>query len=403
MEDLMTGKISNYLGAPVVIFTLLVSCFLREASADLLCIKKKLTTKGSTVAHAKALLVRSSSCPKGYTQLLDTSVFKGEDGAAGAPGQNGADATALLYGTGSAGDLSITSGSETLDDPNLNYEDISIAAGATLNLRSGTILRCTGSFNNEGTLNIYSFSKGGLQALPGSSTISPKSTSPMASGLTAVMAANGECGTNAASVSGGWGGNSGIVNASPLFTTLTRFGRIGGGGGGCSSGSTSANAGAEGGGVAYVLCGGALNNSGTIQAKGRNAPVGAGGGGGGVIILGSATSIVNAGTLSVVGGTGGASEASRGAGGGGAGGAIFLISPSIVEGTTEITGGAAGSNATAITQSPRCGGGGGGPSLSWGGDGGSVATNGTANAASAGQDGDVQSITADPADILHNL
>ena len=353
------------------------------ARADTLCIKRRLQINGTTIPHARALTIRGAACPRGYRSLMDTASFN----------------SSALYGNGTAGDLTISSDTQYLTSLNNNYVNITVAAGAELHLYSGTILRCTGAFTNLGTVNVHTQARGGCQERPSSSTITQSMKSPTASEFTGTAAGNGECGPNTITLDGGYGGLSGWASLDPVLGRITRFNALAGGGGGAAHSISGGN----GGGVAYIVCQGAVANSGSISADGSDGPWGAGGGGGGLLVIASGTSITNTGTFSAAGGDGGSSDTSKGAGGGGSGGGVLMVSPSITEGTINVSGGTEGDNSTNVTFSTRCGGGGGGPSLNLGGNGGGVASNDLADDASQGQDGDYESVIADPEEALSGL
>ena len=87
------------------------------------------------------------------------------------------------------------------------------------------------------------------------------------------------------------------------------------------------------------------------------------------------------------GGNGGGPDADEGSGGGGGGGLIHILAPSIEIGTTSVAAGSQGSTAGAgtVTETSRVSGGGGGGCAGMGGDGLSVAPNGSV--ADCGQSG----------------
>jgi len=65
--------------------------FTLSAYADVLCVKNSQTAKKNKVNFSGAFkVVSGSTCDKGYTALLDTSVFKGDTGNTGATGATGA-------------------------------------------------------------------------------------------------------------------------------------------------------------------------------------------------------------------------------------------------------------------------------------------------------------------------
>jgi hypothetical protein len=61
-----------------------------SAHADILCAKKSQKVSKNSVAISSALKVSSAVCPSGYSQILDTSSFKGDTGDTGATGPAGA-------------------------------------------------------------------------------------------------------------------------------------------------------------------------------------------------------------------------------------------------------------------------------------------------------------------------
>lgn len=317
----------------------------------------------------------------------------GRDGAAGqngADGQDGADAPILLFGDGSSGARHVTGDArlETADDANQQWTDLSVAAGVTLRIQSGAVIRCTGSLINNGTILIESGAQGGGRSGFDSTTMDG-ATQPAGLGLNTQPAAAGEAGDASSDRSGGAGGD-GISE----FETrvMLNIGIRAGSGGAAALGG----AGAGGGGVTFLVQG-PIQNLGTIIADGTDSGgSGGGGGGGGAIILASATSVTNQATATIEadGGAGGGSGSAAGPGGGGGGGVIHMIAP-IVEnlGTATALGGAAGSvpAGTPVTAGTRSGGGGGGGSGGAGGQGGDVPTGAsvTPGAAQAGSSGHV--------------
>ena len=72
-------------------------------------------------------------------------------------GVDGADGSIRIYGDGSAGDLLVASGSVSLSATNTQYHNIQVASGALLIVPSGTVLRATGTFVNEGTVQVSGY------------------------------------------------------------------------------------------------------------------------------------------------------------------------------------------------------------------------------------------------------
>jgi hypothetical protein len=263
----------------------------------------------------------------------------------------------------------------TLADLDLNYTDFTINTGVTLTIPSGAVIRCTGTFTNNGTIVVQTSARGGSQT--GANPMVESSYAPAHPGISISPAGCGEYGSNAATRTGGIAGVA-ISAFAARFILLP--GANAGGGGGGAMGST----GASGGGSLVVVAKTSVFNYGTITANGAAGAVRCGGGGGGMVILASAGTTANVGSISANGGAGGNSDASGGAGGGGGGGIVHLIGPNIVEGTVNVLGGAAGTAAGSVTADPRQGGGGGGACGGNGGSGGNVSAAGTPGAASAG-------------------
>jgi len=306
-----------------------------------------------------------------------------------------------IYGDSSAGALSVSgtvtwSSTEGLGQ----YTDCSIAAGATLTVPTGTVLRCSGSFTNNGTITVSTpYGAAQIGGISASGGIYPFYTGPSAPSLGwgRTAGSNAGYGSDGAIV---LGGPAGFGLSTRFAATILRPGPIGGGSGGAGVGGV----GAVGGGTLTVLAQGSLVNNGTIRADGSDAGVaGSGGGAGGIIILASKVSVSHeaAGVLEVDGGAGGASDANRGSGGGGGGGLIHILAPTInMVGSTSILGGAAGSSAINVTNSPRSGGGGGGSMIGAGGSGGNVQTGNSVTGTTSGGVGLVIQTLTDPTSLF---
>jgi hypothetical protein len=306
----------------------------------------------------------------GVTDVLDCRGPAGQDGADGAPGRDGADASETLYGDGSSGARHVAADArfETANDANQQWTDFSVAAGATLRLQSGAVIRCTGTFTNYGTILIEHGAQGADRSGFDSSTMEGSSRAA-ALGINTLAAGSGEIGGSSAVRSGGSGGDG--ISEFEARVTLRIAVRAGSGGGAALA------AGGAGGGGVTILAQGAITNFGTILADGADAAAGGGGGGGGVILLASAESIVNAASaaLSAEGGAGGVAGADCGPGGGGGGGVIHIVAPVIQNlGVTSVAGGEGGGvpAGTVVEAGIRSGGGGGGGSGGAGGKGGDV-------------------------------
>ena len=353
-----------------------------DASADKLCLRTRTKVVNGFI-NLKTGLKTAGSCPRGFTAVLDTDTFEGADGSL------------RVYGDGSAGALSVAS-STSLNTVDTQYTDVTIAAGQTLTVPSGTVIRCTGTFTNEGTISVLTYALGGRHGTTSAALLTTQSGAAHP-GIGASSASNGAFGDNTATVPGG--PEAGGLSEARARQIL-KPGAFGGGGGGAGR-----LVGGSGGGTLTVLCKGAVVNNGTISANGGSgfSGFGDGGGGGGVVILASQTSVTNSasGTVSVTGAAGAASSAGGGAGGGGGGGWTHFVAPVINSaGTVSVTGGAAGSNSAAVTDTTRFGGGCGGSSFGKGGLGGAVFAPSTANAAAAGDPGLALETLTDPTSLF---
>ncbi|WKZ57686.1 MAG: hypothetical protein QY326_03200 [Bdellovibrionota bacterium] len=178
---------------------LLVMGFLVSSSAayaDKLCIRKKI--RSSDTAFAKKFRkISSGSCPRGFKELIDTSSFPGDAGADGADGQAG---ELRIYGNGARGALSV-SGATALTGANHQFTDITINPGAVFTVPSGAVLRCTGTFTNNGTITVTRFAAGASRLGASNSDIE-LSASSAHPGSTACPAGSGAFGTNADTVLG---------------------------------------------------------------------------------------------------------------------------------------------------------------------------------------------------------
>jgi hypothetical protein len=295
-----------------------------------------------------------------------------------------------IYGDGSAGARTV-SADETLSDENFQYTNFTVEAGFTLTVPSGTVIRCTGTFTNDGTIVVLTGAEGGRQS--GFSGGIDGTYAPPEPGVSKRGASNGEFGDNTITRAGGLGG---IGLGAAEARSIVRPGIKAGGG----AGGAFATDGSAGGGSLVIRARGGVVNSGAIRADGESAGNRSGGGGGGIIVIASDGAIANSGTISADGGDGRNNDGFAGIGGGGGGGIIHLLSTNVTAGTTSVAGGAAGANAGNVTSNPRQGGGGGGACGGGGGSGGSVSAANTANAASPGSAGYVLTTNASPAALF---
>ena len=374
------------------------------AGADVFCKTKK-----------GAVKVRAA-CKSKETQL-NLADF-GAAGPPGEPGADGADGQLRIFGDGSAGAKTVAASETWVDETaptNLQFTDVTVNSGVTLTVPSGTVIRCTGTFTNNGMVLVQTGAQGAFVT-----------TSPLLgttrggvhvegeSGISVRAAQSGEFGDDTADRRAGVGGQG--LSAEEARTILNPGVKAGGGGGAGGSDAFigSFNGGSAGGGSLVVLCQGAVTNLGTITADGDDSTFdfngmtivsGGGGGGGGVVVLASKTSVTNGatGTIQARGGAGQESDTNEGPAGGGGGGIVHLLAPVVsAVGAADVTGGLAGVQgaAASVTLSPRGGGGGGGGSGGTGGAGGGVDTSDDPGAATDGNPGFVLTTTADPSALF---
>lgn len=320
-------------------------------------------------------------CLRGEKQLIKDALV-GPKGVTGERGPRGEPGAERIFGNGSAGNLSI-SNSQSLSSPDLQYLDIVVVQGAVLRVPSGSVIRCTGTFRNGGTIIVE-------PALRQSQRVGEDGT------VARLPSSGGEA---AGGASGG--------RPLPLAAIASLRPNLLSGGEGAREPSED---GGYGGGSLFVVCRGSVLNDGIITAKGADGiEPGRGGGGGGVVVLGSNESVENRGVISALGGSGapfvasGADQVGRAPGGGGGGGIIHLIAPSVIqEGTINVTGGAGGpsSGPGSISALLYTGGSGGGGCGGQGGRGGEVNPDGhTDNRVSSGESGGVGVLITSNADL----
>jgi hypothetical protein len=328
----------------------------------------------------------------------------GTDGAlgpAGPEGPMGEDGQLRIYGDGSAGTNTVSANEDWRDaeelPANFQFTDFTIDPGVSLYVPSGMVIRCIGTFTNNGSIIVATAAAGGLRAASGGRTTVDASVRPAHPGVAKSAAGAGEMGDDIYERKGGLGGLH-LTEAEARLALAP--GIVGGGGGGASLGESDGGGG--GGGSFTVLAGAGVVNNGTIIADGESVSIGGGGGGaGGLVILASPSSVTNAaaGNIRADGGAGGDSDTNEGAGGGGGGGIVHLLAPSITDdGAISVAGGSAGTagNSGSVTALPRAGGGGGGGCGGSGGNGGGVTDNDDPGEASAGGSGFSVQTLVDP-------
>ena len=370
-----------------------------------------LASSAASLGLILSLAFPVEAAPLKVCRKLDGSVVvkkncRGSDTRLDITSLTGADGQLRIYGDGSAGALTIADGDtqflrSIVTDGNYQFTNCTIGTGATLTIDSGTVLRCSGTFENRGEIDIptnsASYSTG---YFPPSGPL--PAFGPPTPSFAGSLAWGGEIGDGSEIRSGGQAA-SGVGTGEAAAIT-----KPGTNGGGSGAGGLDA-VGGRGGGTVVVLAEGAItNNSGAqIFASGAAGASnsGSGGGGGGIIILASKTSVTNSGTVTAQGGNGAACSATDGRGGGGGGGIVRFIAPVITQGTVSVVAGTGGAGCTgSIVGTPtfltRAGGGGGGACGGSGGDGGSVTTTGDGSGGSGGTSGYALTTIADPTAIF---
>ena len=286
------------------------------------------------ISKSNHKIAARSSCTRSEVRLQTADQLRGPTGTDGA---------LRIYGDGSSGPLNITADTNWTANPPVSsanyYTDVTIAAGATLTVPSGYVFRCSGKFDVSGSVVVEPVptfaAEGDMVGNPGISAQPPESQHR--------LSFNGSVNL---------GGRGGRGLQSKISAASLRPGIVYGGG--TSIAEYHSNNG-SGGGVLFVLAKGEIvvHPGGTISADGKDGSIGSGGGGGGILVLASATAVNNLGTVSAKGGHGsepdsaatkggGGLVTTTGAGGGGGGGVIQFFSPVITTGVNSVKGGVGG-------------------------------------------------------------
>jgi hypothetical protein len=269
--------------------------------------------------------------------------WPGSQGPPGPAGPSGAPGSLAFYGDGADGALTISTATDwTVNPPSgmLRFSSFTITPAGSLKVPSGTVIRVTGNVMIGGPLVVA----------PTAATHDLYLDAPAGAGCF-VYPITGDA-------------TRGVPGLAPLKarTFLKPF--I------VSYGQVDSK---SGGGSILILAAGAIDVApgGSVSAPGESGvpqmgynlidlPRGAGAGG--LVALASRTAVRNAGALTARGGDGAnAGYTQLPAGGGGGGGIIHLLGPSLVQGATDVSGGAGGSGGTdrRFASGGACGGSGG--------------------------------------------
>src|SRR5262249_18807353 len=149
---------------------------------------------------------------------------KGEPGAAGMTGMNGmngtngmngSDGQLRIYGDGSAG-AKVVAASTTLADTNLQYTDFTVHNCVTLPIPSGAVIRCSGTFTNNGIIAIQAAAVGSRQVSFGAAI--DGAYAPADPGISMGPAAAGEFGDTGTDRFGGQPGTGLTAFAANMVT-----------------------------------------------------------------------------------------------------------------------------------------------------------------------------------------
>src|SRR5262245_50149568 len=114
----------------------------------------------------------------------------GADGQPGPAGPAGPDGQLRIYGDASAGNVTATASTDLFSlvpSLNLQFHDFTVNPGVILTVPSGTVIRCDGTFRNDGSIVVKNGDAGGFDA-----------TSVAGQGVSHAPAGNGERGNDQA-------------------------------------------------------------------------------------------------------------------------------------------------------------------------------------------------------------
>lgn len=249
----------------------------------------------------------------------------GSTGATGPQGPAGPAGDSRVYGAGTAGALTVSASTDWTvappTDGDFQFTNLTIDSGVTLVVPSGTVIRCTGTFTNNGTVVV-------ADGAPGERWFGNPDGFPSVAGHS-------------------FGGGAALP--SQTLRQILNPGSFAGGNGSRGNGSPDNDGGAAAGSLVIRAQGGIVN-AGLISATGGDGQPGdgnddgGGGGAGGFIVLASDVGITNSSLIDASGGDGANGDPGDCGGGGGGGGVVHLVSPNAngVGGVVLVSGGSAG-------------------------------------------------------------
>lgn len=311
--------------------------------------------------------------------------YTGSAWQAVSPASSGGNSGVDVYGTGEAGALTISANTDWTTTPpanlNFQYSSITVNAGVTFTVPSGTKLHCSGNVTVLGTITVApanntlksNHGEKGIAhsiAVFSDNTYLPLAVRPAAIpsyiNIPAFGGGSGAGGVSGNNAGGGGGGSFAIYAKGSLTVATGAVINANGANAVNLDAANNSGAGGGGGGLVVLLSKGAMSIGGTINARGGNGSdaitvsgsfrAGGGGGGGGLICMVTTSTPTITGSLSTNGGTPGANTATGSSigsfgGNGGASGGNGGVGG--VAGTTNATAGSAGISRTIISTNPE--------------------------------------------------
>ena len=159
----------------------------------------------SSVTHlvmTSALVLGGATCPMAMMQPMPPTGGEPTEPPAPTP-PTPPPPPPRVYGDGSAGARVIDQNTD-FKDANLQFTDFTIMPGVTMTIESGAVIRCTGTFMNQGTIVVRTGAEGGRHV--GFGTTTDGTSQPAVEGIATIAAGNGAIGEVIRAKTGGGGG-----------------------------------------------------------------------------------------------------------------------------------------------------------------------------------------------------
>lgn len=147
-----------------------------------------------------------------------------------------------VYGDGSAG-AKIIAASTAFADLNPQYTDFTVNSGVTLTVQSGTVIRCKGTFTNNGRIVVETGGRGARLLGGGTNTVDAR-YAPADAGVSLAPAGPGMFADSGLTIRGGFGGIG--LSETQARMVLQAGTKAGGGGGGSNTQNGAAGGGSFG-------------------------------------------------------------------------------------------------------------------------------------------------------------